>query len=259
MAWLHIQMHSRALRMPVPLDVFLPEYDPEGKRGVTDPGPYPTLYLLHPEGGVQSDWLLQTALPRFLYSLPLAVVLPAGNNSFYVNTRYGQNYSDYITQELPAICETWFRLSQKREDRMVAGSAMGGYGALHAALSAPETFGAAASFSGVLDAQALYEGTFINPPELLFGSREEFAGSENDLFAAAQRLAQGEGPKPRLLQLCSRQDPVYEMNQRWREQAQTLGLPLTYGESDQTPGWPCWEDGLKLALQWFMDGRKGAQ
>lgn len=245
--------------MPVPLEVFLPELDPQGRHGVSDIGPYPTLYLLHPEGGAQTDWLLHSALPRFLQGLPLAVVLPAGNNSFYVNTQYGQNYGDYIARELPALCEGWFPLSPRREDRMVAGCAMGGYGALRAALSAPQTFGAAASFSGVLDAAALYDGQFVNPPQWLFGEREGFAGSENDLFAAAERLAAAEGPKPQLLQLCSRQDPVYEMNQRWREQAQRLGLPLTYGESDQPSGWPCWEDGLRLALQWFLDGRKGAE
>ena len=42
-------------------------------------------------------------------------------------------------------------MSDKREDTMVAGFSMGGYGAVKAALTCPETFGACASLSGSID------------------------------------------------------------------------------------------------------------
>ena len=72
-------------------------------------------------------------------------------------------------------------MSEKREDTLAAGLSMGGYGAWKLGLGAPETFGAAASMSGVLDVarrvkeeaadiarkpSGFWEGIFGNPDRI---------------------------------------------------------------------------------------------
>ena len=53
------------------------------------------------------------------------------------------------------MMHSMFRLSQAPGTELVAGLSMGGYGAMKLALTYPERFAAAASFSGAVDAEAL--------------------------------------------------------------------------------------------------------
>ena len=61
MAFFHIQMESKALHMPVPLDVILPQPVPGGHQG-----PYKSLYLLHGSSECQSAWILNSCLYRYV-------------------------------------------------------------------------------------------------------------------------------------------------------------------------------------------------
>ena len=186
MALLHIQMESRALHMPVPLDVILPQTAPSCPLQ----RPLKALYLLHGSSENQSAWLLKSNIYRYVQDLPLAVILPAGNNSMYV-------------------CEDWFPISRDREDRYICGSSMGGYGAFHAAMTYPEQFSRAISLSGAVDASSIYHddddlsGQAVN----LLGPEGELPGGPNDLMALADKLADRPLEEiPRFLSLCGNQD-----------------------------------------------------
>lgn len=56
----------------------------------------------------------------------------------------------YVGEELPAFTRRLFPLSSRREDTFIAGLSMGGYGALNAGLTYPETFGKVAALSAAL-------------------------------------------------------------------------------------------------------------
>ena len=60
--------------------------------------------------------------------------------------KYGLPYFSYLTEELPTICKSIFRISADREHTAVMGGSMGGYGALKCALSKPEQYGMCAAF-----------------------------------------------------------------------------------------------------------------
>ena len=62
MALLHIQMESRALHMPVPLDVILPQTAPSCPLQ----RPLKALYLLHGSSENQSAWLLKSNIYRYV-------------------------------------------------------------------------------------------------------------------------------------------------------------------------------------------------
>lgn len=253
MAHLHIQMESQALHMPVPLDVILPEYDPEGAHGIPVKGPYKTLYLLHGFRGCQSDWVYKSNILNYVQNLPLAVVMPSGNNSFYVNTRTGQDYTDYLAWELPEICEDWFSLSSKRKDRYIAGLSMGGYGTYHAAMTYPERFAKAASLSGALDITRVYnKNNFTDQAPNLLGPREELEGGPNDLLALACRLKElPENEIPEFLSLCGEQDGLWEVNVEFQRHMEELGLPVRLESWEGIHNWKFWDEAICRVLEWL--------
>ena len=106
MAHLTINFRSKALGMPVMLDVLMPQ----GRGG------YKTLYLLHGAGGDHTSWVLNTRIADYVNNRNIAVVMPSGKNRFYVNNEYGKNFYTYITEELVSQCEQWFDISRKAED-----------------------------------------------------------------------------------------------------------------------------------------------
>jgi hypothetical protein len=60
---------------------------------------------------------------------PVAAALSTiGAISFYTDEVHGNRYWTFLTQELPELVHSFFRLSRRREDTFVAGLSMGGYG-----------------------------------------------------------------------------------------------------------------------------------
>ena len=68
--------------MPVMLDVLMPQGH----------GGYKTLYLLHGAGGDHACWTLKTRIADYVEGKDIAVVMPSGNNRFYVNNVNGKDY-----------------------------------------------------------------------------------------------------------------------------------------------------------------------
>ena len=219
MAWIRFQMNAQAMNMPVSFDALLPEkFDGSEKK-------WKTLYLLHDFGGDRNDWLMKTRLRQIVEGLRvdgclLMIILPEANNSFFVNLPNGCDYAEFISSELVRFFESNFPVSKESGDRIIAGIGMGGYSALHAALTHPEVFGRAASFEGILDIFSLYgKNAFSSSPsfriEHIFGPEAQFRGSENDLFTLVQSCGAGEN-KPRFLMISSqgssREKEITEFN-----------------------------------------------
>ena len=121
----------------------------------------------------------------------MAVIMPEVQRSFYCDMTNGPRYFTYIVDELPALCQRLFRVSARREDNFVAGLSMGGYGAMKAALSRPERYAAAASFSGAVDVAARLD----SHPDIFQATCGGTLRAEDDLFRLAEKTA---GERPRL-------------------------------------------------------------
>ena len=59
----------------------------------------------------------RTAIELYAGGLYLAVVMPNGDRSFYSDLRDGSRYFAYLTEELPALMESYFPLSRERSGR----------------------------------------------------------------------------------------------------------------------------------------------
>lgn len=60
--------------------------------------------------------------------------MPEVQRGFYTDMVYGPAYFTYITEELPRLCASLFRVTEDPARTYIAGLSMGGYGALKAAL-----------------------------------------------------------------------------------------------------------------------------
>src|SRR5206468_7967478 len=156
-----------------------------GMPGRTVEGDPPVLYLLHGLSDDDTIWLRRTSIERYVAPLGLAVVMPQVHRSFYTDGVYGGRYWTFLSEELPELVGSLFRVSGRREDTFVAGLSMGGYGALKWALRQPQRFAAAASLSGAVDVARLRGGRFRSEDprmfERIFGD-QEIAGTPDDLL-----------------------------------------------------------------------------
>ena len=256
MALIHCDFFSETLGLSCSMDVILPQatFAQIGMKGVSRAKRHPTLYLLHGLSDDHTIWQRRTSIERYVAPLGLAVVMPAVGRSFYTDMARGSRYWTYVSEELPAVARSFFPLSERREDNYVAGLSMGGYGAFKLALRCPERFAAAASLSGALDLVG-WLGSLekARRPEFenVFGPLGKVAGSANDLFAVARRLAGSRGRKPRLYQCCGTEDHLYAHNARFRKHAEGLGLDLQYEEGPGQHEWGYWDRQIQRVLEWL--------
>ena len=262
MALLHVDFFAESLGMCAEMDVILPEETRAliGMGGSSAEGKYPTLYLLHGMSDDHTIWQRRTSIERYVSDLGLAVVMPSTHLGWYTDMYRGHKYWTYISQELPRICRTFFpNMSDRREDTFAAGLSMGGYGALKCGLCAPETFGKVASLSGGVDAAAICENVNVGESTLwedIFGPKDQVRGSFNDLFAQAERLAAGDGPKPDIYMWCGTEDFLYQQNTAMRDHLTKLGYNLTYEESPGDHQWKYWDEKIQTVLKWLDLGKE---
>ena len=113
MALIQVNYLSECLMRTVPVNVILPVDK------LTFPGmpkreekPYKTLYLLHGIFGNYTDWVSGTKIQRWAEEKDLAVVMPSGDNMFYVNQEESHNfYGEFIGKELVDMTRKMFPLS----------------------------------------------------------------------------------------------------------------------------------------------------
>jgi S-formylglutathione hydrolase FrmB len=251
MALMHAHFFSKALNVASSVEVILPEAD-QGI-GVTASGTAAlprVLYLLHGYSDDHTIWQRRTSIERYAASHNLAVIMPAVNHSFYCNETNGERYWDYVSEELPAQMQRFFRLSDKPEDTFVAGLSMGGYGAMKLALSHPERFGAAASFSGASDIVSMSRRR-ADDWRRIFG-RASVKGSDCDLYHLMK--ANADAPhKPRLYVSCGTADFLYDQHRRFVPALRKCGWDVTsYEEPDAVHEWGFWDREVAKFIPWML-------
>lgn len=100
-----------------------------------------SLILLHGLTGTDTDWLFGGVAQIMAMQYNLAIFMPTTGNSFYLDKGYaGANYAEYVGEELPDFINKVFGFCESRENTLVGGLSMGGYGALHTAFTYPDRF-----------------------------------------------------------------------------------------------------------------------
>lgn len=257
MAFCELRYHSDALGQAVSVNVVLPE-NAKTLIGMNTGAAktYKTLYLLHGLSDDHTIWERRTSIERYATELGIAVVMPNGGRSWYTDMANGARYFTFITEELPSVCRGFFRgMSDKREDTLIGGLSMGGYGAVKAALSYPERYAGCICLSGALDI-ATFKHHSIEEWRAIFGydmkSALELAGSRHDVYTLAEANVKAGKPFPKLYMWCGDDDYLLANSIRFDKLLTDLGVEHKYEQSEGNHSWKWWDmhiqDGLKYLL-----------
>lgn len=260
MALIQMNLMSSALMRTVNVTVILPTDKLLAPGAARREGPCQTLYLLHGLLGSEYDWVTGTPIRRWAEERDLAVVMPAGENSHYVDrTDARADFGAFVGSELVELTREIFPLSRRREDTFVAGLSMGGYGALRNGLKYSERFGAIGAFSvpdplETVKRLRAESGRLTESRrffESCFGPAERLAGSDKDLLALAETLCREKRALPRLFLACGDGDPLLPGNRRLAAALRALGFSARYEESEGGHDWDFWTAALRSLLDWL--------
>lgn len=261
MALIQVNFISKSLMRTVPVQVILP-VDKMTFPGMPERGekPYKTLYLLHGVFGNYTDWVSGTNIQRWAEEKDLAVVMPSGDNMFYVDQEAGHNYyGEFIGKELVEITRKMFPLSRKKEDTYIAGLSMGGYGALRNGLKYHDTFGRIAGLSSAMIVEDIGKRTDEVPfflesrsyAQSVFGNLDEAEGSDKDPRHLAHELKAKGSEIPKIYLTCGTEDSLLKKNRDFAEYLRSLGADVTYKEGPGGHEWDFWNRSIKDVLDWL--------
>ena len=253
MALLRVDFTAETLALGTSMTVLLPQQASTqiGLTGRSSDAPPPVLYLLHGLTDDDTAWTRYTSIERYAAARGIAVVMPQVHRSFYADEANGSRFFTFLSEELPAVVSSFFRVSTRREDTFVAGLSMGGYGALKWALREPDRFAAAASLSGALDVAGMQQHD--NRPHIVeligrvFG--RPVAGTDDDLMHLVATAPRQD--LPRLLLRCGTEDHLLGANQRFVAACREHDVDL---DADFGPGdheWGYWDTQIQTVLDWL--------
>lgn len=220
---------------------------------------FKTIYLLHGMLDDHSCWMRWSMVEEQAEQHRIALVMPSGQNSFYINAEHGLNYYDFISEELPRWAEMNFPLLEGRENRYIAGLSMGGYGAIRHGLSMPDRYAAIGAFSGALDIISLVD-VLGNIPgmhnvvdyENLFGGIDKIKGTDHDLFALAKKSKEQNKELPKVFISCGTEDAIcIDMDRRYKELLKELGYEMEYFEMPGVHEWKVWNESIRRFLNYI--------
>ena len=253
MALISIDFRSETLKRSVQANVILPIENCDG--------PYPTLYLLHGLTDNCNGWLSYTRIRKWAEESGLAVVMPSGENSFYMDILVKDgclgDFGEYVGRELVEVTRKMFPLSDKREDTFLAGLSMGGFGTCRNALKYSETFGKAAILSGALHFYE-YPEEWVNTQGNTIGEVKNFGDLEktrnsdrNPRFLMERIKNDPTKSFPSFYVACGLQDELLEANRSIAKALKDAGADVTYEEGEGRHDWDFWDEYIQHVLKWL--------
>lgn len=252
MALIRLDHVPESVGVCLPLYIILP--DP-GKLDGLPLNKRKVLYLLHGLSEDGSAWVRSSMIETYAREYGLVVVMPSVERSFYADLPNGQNFFTYLAEELPAYLKSVFGLEPKREDTLIAGSSMGGYGALKMGLNFPERFGAVASLSGLTSIEFLrlypddprnknFAGTF--------GNLEDLFESPHDPMTWLKKASAQINNLPKLYITCGKQDDLFPLNQIFHAACEQLNIPHEFIVEDGKHDWHFWNKHILHFLEFIL-------
>ena len=261
MAFIQMSILSKSLMRTVPVNVILP-VDKMVFPGMPEPPekPFKTLYLLHGVFGSYIDWVNGTRIQRYAEEHDLAVVMPSGDNAFYVDQPGANNYyGEFVGKELVELTRKMFPLSRKREDTFIGGLSMGGYGAMRNGLKYWENFGCIVALSGALLVEDVAKRTNDDPfflnrrdyAEACFGDLSKILDSDKNPKYLVRRLKKEGRPIPRIYMACGDADSLLPANQDMAAFLKEQGADVTFEVGPGAHEWDFWDTYIRKAIEWL--------
>ena len=216
---------------------------------------FKTLYLLHGIFGSQVDWINGTNLQRWAEEKNLAVIMPAGENRFYVDQPATHDYyGRFIGEELVNVTRDLFPLSKRKEDTFICGLSMGGYGALRNGLKYSDTFGyvAALSAASMVDNQdgtlSFMEDGYL---EAVFGDLKKARNSDKSIEWLIKENAKNSQNDQKLYVACGESDPLMVHSESIVKHLKENSYDVTFETGPGAHEWDFWNRYIKHVIDWL--------
>lgn len=250
MALIRIDHVPETIQLSLPLYLVVPDPGDLSQKSLAE---RPVLFLLHGLSEDGSAWMRMSQIEALAEKRGLVVVAPSCGRSFYTDLQNGQSWFRYLTEELPAWLKSLFHLTLERERTFIAGSSMGGYGAIKAALLRPDQYGAAASFSGVLSMDIIHHN--LDDPrrvefEQLFGDLNKLPGSQHDPLIWLKQADSAQ--MPRLMVSCGTEDELYPLSRQFLAASHAAGVAVTWHDEPGRHDWLFWNRQLSRFLDFAL-------
>ena len=212
------EFHSEALNRTMPFLVILPEGCELASAART-----PVIYFLHGRGREEATLLGDDFTRRTVLSRRCAIVLPRGEDGWYVDSRIDPTarYATYL-DEVIATAEACFPVRQDMAGRAIGGWSMGGYGAAYNFARRSGDFAALATVIGIVD----YPRDDITPADQNYPVQSCF-GRDRAVWADLNpRLLVGRvSPRPMFVAYAE-DTPERKMNEGFVADARAHGAPV---------------------------------
>lgn len=255
MAYLTLNYRSEAIKRDIPVTVILP-FD----RGFD--GPFPTLYLLHGLQNNSESWLVESRIVRMASERGLAVVMPSGENSFWLGVPpsdgpYG-DFAELVGKELVEVTRKIFPLSTRREDTFIGGCSMGGYGALRNGIQYRDTFSKMMLFYPAVhffeyDEDYVWESGNIRGEASIFLTGDKRETDLNPRWLLEQAVREGGSPVPAAKLMVGVDDSLLEADRAIAKALEDAGVPIDFFEGPGAHTWQFIDEHLPEMLDWLVE------
>ena len=195
---------------------------------------YPVIFLLHGLGVNYFDmalsaqkaynWLLEkNRIPECI------LITPDAGNSYYVDGYTEIDYETFFIREFVPRMERRYRISKNKNERMLCGFSMGGYGATYYSFKYPEKFGYCYAMSGALDGK----GTDTTPPVIEFINYKK------------------PHPNPMVTLDIGNADKFVNANGKFTNHLKVYGVAYEYILREGGHNWAFWRQGFFIAISRF--------
>lgn len=242
------QLRAKRMDRDVWVSVMLPpQYEKEAMRT------FPVLFGLHGARAPYDAFVNMSPLRRAMAEKPFIVVAYDGDDfGWYVDSpeRPDSQFQSFLIDDLIPHLDRNYRTNGRRA---ITGFSMGGYGALHSMLVAPDLFysvsglSAAVGHFGEAEVPHRSVASIFGP----YAANREVYEKHQVLRRIAERLKQGKPLVPIMLR-CGTEDTIVRYNRAFRDGVKALidtlpanqkaGVVFEYEESPGGHNWPYWRD-----------------
>lgn len=215
------------------------------------------LILLHGLTGTDTDWLYGGNAQEMAIQYNINIFMPTTGNSFYLNKGYtGGNWADYIAVELPEYIHKTFGIEFTRENTLIGGLSMGGFGAIRTALAYPDRFSACIGLSAAIHLQDVAEEIKkklpgLMPTEMLlgiFGDPDKLLASDKNPAVLYKKLKAEGSEIPKIYFACGTEDSLVTANREFRDFLKKEGADFVYEEGPGAHNWTFWNKYINKGL-----------
>lgn len=260
MAFIQINMMSETLLRTVNINAIIPIEVNQTQKSANltsseKAGKLPTLYLLHGVFGSQYDWPNMTVIQKWAEENNIAVIMPAGDNKFYIDYPETHDYyGQFIGEELVDITRSLFPLSHDKKNTFIGGLSMGGYGALRNGLKYHGTFGAIAGLSVADFVDMEIERTEpINDKFLkaVFGDLEKAKCSDKSIYYLLEKNAKQDCNDQKIYIACGEEDILLKESEKMYRFFERFEYDVTFEHGVGGHEWNFWNTYIKQVIEWL--------